>query len=237
MVDTKVLIGVLTGEYARRADFYDYFNQLTKPEGSIMMFCHDRSPAKGRNLIIEQALIHNCTHVLFIDDDMAFKSEVLNQLLAHDLPIVSGLYFSRAYPHQPLIFDEADETGACLYSYLTGKEPNLKPIVAAGFGFLLVNTNVFKAMKKPWVRLGELNNEEWCDDIGFFNRVRQELNSPIFCDMEVMCGHIGTMIVWPVKKDGVWMTGYDTSGRGMISTPQLTPELISESEAKTRGIS
>lgn len=232
MVDPKVLIGASTGEFARRADFYDYYNLLTKPPNSIAMFCHDRSPAKARNLIIEQALIHNCTHVLLIDDDMAFKENALTQLLSHDLPIVTGLYFSRAYPHQPLIFEYADEDGACLYAYLDGTESRLKKIVAAGLGFCLVNTEVFRKMEKPWVRLGELDPQEWCDDIGFFKRVR-EAGFEIYCDTECLIGHIGSVCTWPVKQGKDWLIGYDTGGAGMISTPVVNPTV----KAVLNGIS
>lgn len=225
MVDSKVLIGVVTGEYARRADFYDYYNLLEKPAGCVVLFCHDRSPAHGRNLIIEQALLNDCTHVLFIDDDMAFDADSLNKLIADDKDIVSGLYLGRAYPHQPLIFDYADEEGRCLYSYLEPDTPHLKKIVAAGFGFCLIKTSVFKRMEKPWVRLGELQSDEWCDDLGFFNRARLSGIDDIWCDTSVRCGHIGTVIVWPKFENGQWLTGYDTGGKGMLSTPQITSEM------------
>lgn len=229
MVEHKVLIGLLTQEYARRADFYDYFNLLEKPPGTFMIFCHDRSPAKGRNLIIEAALDNNCTHILFMDDDMACKPEALLQLLEHDKDIVSGLYLSRSYPHQPLIFDVADDSGSCLYAYLTGNESRLKEIVAAGLGFCLVKTDVFRRLEKPWIRLGELNNEEWCDDIGFFNRVRKE-GIKVYCDMECRIGHIGTMIIWPNYKDGKWSSGYDTNGKQTIDIPQFIPEVDFQEE-------
>lgn len=225
MVDYKVLIGIPTGEYARRADFFDYFNNLTKPNNTVIMFCHDRSPAHSRNLIIEQALIHECTHILFIDDDMAFKANALNMLLEHDANIISGLYLTRSYPHQPLIFDYADDDGKCLFSYLDGNESRLKEIVACGLGFCLIRTEVFRMIEKPWIRLGELDPEQWCDDIGFFKRVR-EAGFKIYCDMECQIGHIGTMIVWPNKVDGKWFTGYDTSGKGMINTPQINPDVV-----------
>jgi len=224
MVD-KVLIGLITGEYARRADFYDYYNLLEKPPGTIQLFCHDRSPAHGRNQIIEQGLEHKCTHILFMDDDMVCKPNALKQLLEHDTDIVSGLYLSRAYPHQPLIFDIADEDGSCLYSYLNGNESRLKEIVAAGFGFCLVKTDVFKKMENPWVRLGELDPQEWCDDIGFFNRARA-VGIKMYCDTECLLGHIGTVIVSPRKHEGKWYTDYDTSGKGAVSTPQVNPWLV-----------
>src|SRR5215831_3957474 len=223
MAYTKVLIGVTTGEYARRADFYDYFHMLQKPEGTMMIFCHDRSPAHGRNLIIEAAIENNCSHILFIDDDMAYKPDALMKLLEHDVDIVSGLYLSRAYPHAPLAFDLAAEDGSACPVYLMGGEKRLTPIVAAGFGFLLVNTRIFQFLEKPYVRLGELDSEQWCDDIGFFNRVRKA-GIQSFVDFECLIGHIGTMIIWPNQMpDGRWMTGYDTGGtQGMVNHPQIT---------------
>lgn len=223
MVGQKVLIGYVTGEYARRADFYDYINLLKKPENCIMMPCHDRSPAKGRNLIIEQALEHECTHVLFVDDDMTPRPDALERLLAHDVDIVSALYLRRAYPHQPLVFDVADEEGKCLYAFLDGDTPKLLPIVAAGFGFLLMKTRVFGQMEKPWVRLGEIDAEEWCDDIGFFKRIR-EAGFESFCDTECRVGHIGTQIIWPVFENNMWFAGCDTNGMGTVNIPLVAPK-------------
>ena len=224
MVDSKVLISIQTGEYARRADFYDYFFIMHKPENSLAMPNHDRSPAKGRNTIIRTAIEQGCTHVLFIDDDMAYSADALMKLLEHDKDIVSGLYLSRAYPHQPIVFDLADDDGSACPMYLIGHEPRLVPIVAAGFGFLLVKTSIFSKLEKPYVRLGELDPEQWCDDIGFFKRVR-EAGIQSYCDTTVRVGHIGTMIIWPEKENGKWLTKYDTGGTGAIKTPQITPEV------------
>lgn len=225
MAYDKVLISVTTGEYARRADFYDYFHSLEKPEGSLLLLCHDRSPASGRNRIIQTAIEQKCTHILFIDDDMAYKPNALNQLLEHDKDIVSGLYLSRAYPHRPNIFDLADDEGAAFPMYLfENNNDRLKPIVAAGFGFVLIKTTTFDKLEKPYVRLGELEKDQWCDDIGFFKRVR-EAGIQSYVDMECCVGHMGTMIIWPNKQNNVWFTGYDTGGTGVINTPQISSDL------------
>src|SRR5215471_230528 len=224
MVPNKTLISVTTGEYARRADFYDYFHLMMKPADSLVLFCHDRSPAHGRNLIIDTAIDQNCTHILFIDDDMAYKPDSLYKLLEHDVDVVSGLYLSRSYPHAPVIFDLANDEGAAFPMYLIGDEDErLKKIEAAGFGFLLVKTEIFKKLEKPYVRLGELNSEEWCDDIGFFNRVRKA-GIESFVDMECLIGHMGTFIVEPQLHNGKWHTVYNTGGTGAISTPQIIPK-------------
>ena len=158
MGNIKVLIAVITDEYARRADFYDYFNLMEKPEGSFVAFNHSRSPARGRNELINAAIEQGCTHILFIDDDMAYKPDALLKLLKHDKDIVSGLYLSRAYPHTPLAFDIAnEEDGSAFPMYLLPGKTGLHEIVAAGFGFLLVKTSIFEKLEKPYLRLGELN--------------------------------------------------------------------------------
>jgi hypothetical protein len=227
MVENKVLIGVITQNFVPRPDFYDYLSLMKRPENSLEVKCHDRSPAKGRNLVIQAAIENKCSHLLFVDDDMAMKEDALFQLLEHDKDIVSGLYLIGSYPHQPVIFDVADETtGACLYCYLDGNEPRLKPIVCAGFGFVLIKMDVFSRLEKPYVRLGELDPEHWCDDVGFFNRVRK-VGIQSYCDMECRVGHMKTMIIWPDKVDGKWFSSYDTNGIGMaINVPQAVPDEV-----------
>ncbi len=225
MESNKVLIGVTTGEYARRADFYDYYNMLLKPENTLHIISHDRSPAHGRNLIIQAAFDNNCTHVLIVDDDHQYEPDALLRLLAHDKDIVSGLYFSRAYPHIPMAFDIAHEDGSCFPIYLFDGLKGLVPVVATGFGFLLIKTSVFEKLEKPYVRLGELDPEQWCDDMGFFKRTR-EAGIQAYCDLDCWVGHMGSMIVKPERlPDGKWVTGYDTGGSGILKTPQIAPTI------------
>jgi hypothetical protein len=222
-METKVLIGIPTGEYGRRADFWDYMNQLDKRMGTMIMSVHGQSPARSRNLMIEQAIVNNCSHLLFIDDDMAFKANSLEQLLVHDKDIVSGLYLGRMYPHNPLIFDEMYESGSSRYYYLTPEVKGLVKVVAAGLGFCLVKTEVFHKMEKPWIRLGELDKDHWCDDIGFFKRAR-EAGIEVWCDTDCRCGHIGSLVIWPqVNDQGNWLSGYDTGGQTVIGVPAFNP--------------
>jgi hypothetical protein len=225
MVDTKILIGVPTAEYARRADFYDYFNMLEKPLGTIITFAHGQSPARNRNLIIQQALENNCTHILFIDDDTAFRPDLLSRLIAHNVDIVTGLYLMRNYPHKPIIFDSADAEGRCLHSWLFPHKTGLIKIVAAGLGCCLIKTDVFRKMQQPWIRLGELEKDHWCDDIGFFRRVRQEIpNIEVYCDTDTRVGHIASMVVWPDLREDKWYTVYSTNGEGEAAVAQIYPE-------------
>lgn len=225
----KILVGVPTAEFARQAIFYDYFNLLKKPVGTICTFAHGQSPARNRNLIIQQALANDCTHILFIDDDVAFKDDLLERLLAHGKDIVTGLYLMRSFPHQPIIFDKAEADGRCLHHYPEAGEKGLIEIVACGLGACLINTNVFRVMEQPWIRLGELEKDHWCDDIGFFRRVREH-GFKLHCDLDCLVGHMATTTIWPTFDKDMWHVSYDTKGTSAVAFPAITPMAVANAK-------
>lgn len=221
---SKVLIAVPTAEFARRADFYDYFNALQKPEGTIATFTHGQSPAKNRNLMIRTALEHDCTHIMFIDDDMTLPPDIIPRLLAHDKQIVGGLYLLRNYPHFPVMFDEWFPDGRCKYKFLTPDVKGLVPVVNMGLGCVLIKTEVFKIIPEPWITLGQLQPEDWSDDIHFFNRCR-EAGIEMFVDTDVQCGHIITAVIAPRFDEGLnmWHTLYNTNSVEGFQVAQVAP--------------
>ncbi len=214
----KVLIGVPTAEFARQAQFYDHFNLIDKPLGTMITFAHGQSPARNRNVIIDQALDNGATHILFLDDDTCPPPNILTRLLWHDKDMVTGLYVMRNFPHKPIIFGYADDNGRCAHTYPIDGETNLIPCVASGLGACLINTRVFRGMDKPWITLGELEKDHWCDDISFFNRARAAGFS-LYCDPTVRCSHMGSVTITPEYLDGKWMVSYDTLGTSKVTIP------------------
>lgn len=212
-------------EYIRRAEFVPYFLGLERPNNSLTITVHGQSPAAARNEIAQAALDNKCTHILFVDDDMCYHPSSLMRLMQHDVDIVTGLYLTRSFPHRPAIFDKWYPNGKCKYSVMDknfAKENSVIDCVNAGLGFVLISTEVFKVLEKPWVRLGELEKDGWCDDIGFFNRCR-EAKFKMICDTEVCIGHMTNVTIWPVKVDGVWKTEYRHT-TGSIQFEQHIPE-------------
>lgn len=222
----RVVIGVCTQEMARRADFYDCIDAIQNPP-NVEIFrskVHAQSPAKARNVLIEEAINKDCTHVLLIDDDVFPPPDVVSKLLSHNKDVVTGLYLSRAYPHRPYIFDSW-LNGGCTWYALKPEDDELIEIVACGLGCCLIKTDVFKAMEKPWIRLGELEADNWCDDIGFFKRVG-EAGFKMYCDTSVRAGHVSNMIVHPKKVNGQWFTSYWTAtAEGEPMVPQTPPKV------------
>lgn len=223
MVDTnpKILVGLATSEYIRRADFLPYFLALDKPAGTLISTVHGQSPARSRNLIIEQALANDVTHILFIDDDMAIPPDTLIRLFNHDKDVVSALYILRSYPHFPAAFDKFYEDGRCRFMFLDKNVKGLVPIVNCGLGCVLIKIDVFKKLKSPWVTLGSIIKDGWCDDIAFFNKVR-EAGFEMFCDTDARVGHMHSLVLWPSCHDEVWYTEYKNDN-GNILVPQTLP--------------
>ncbi len=218
----KVLVGLSTGDYIRKANFLPFYLALNKPEGTLSTSVHGQSPAQARNIIIKQGLNNNCTHILFVDDDMILPPDALIKLLSHKKDVVTALYLMRDYPHYPVIFDKVFENGYNKYVFMEGHVDGLLPITNCGLGCVLIKTEVFRKLEEPWVRLGEIEKDGWCDDVGFFNRVR-EAGFELFCDTEVRAGHITSLVVHPNKVNGKWFSEYRHQN-GNVMIPQVIPE-------------
>ena len=233
-MDKKILIGLSTGEHIRRAEFLPHFMGLERPDGTVAMSVHGQSPAKSRNMIVEQAFDSKCTHVFFLDDDMVPPRDTLMKLASHDKDIVSALYLLRSFPHYPALFDKAYTNGKCKFTFLNDQldSDGLVQAVNCGLGCILISIDVFRRLEKPWVRLGEISKDDWCDDIGFFNRAR-EAGFDIWCDLSATVGHMTNVVVWPEKHNKEWFTNYKHSN-GNILIPQNIPgaEEITKEESE-----
>lgn len=235
--EPKVLIGLSTMEYIRRADFLPYFLGLQKPVNTLLTTVHGQSPAQARNVIIEQALSADCTHVFFIDDDMALPPDTLMKLLKHRKDCIMGLYLMRSYPHFPCAFDEELAQGWNKFLYLTPDVKGVIEITNGGLGCSLIRTEVFRNMEKPWVTLGELIKDGWCDDVAFYNRLRRA-GYKMYLDTDSCVGHMMSVNIWPTRApDGNWYTAYRHSNGDVlfpqtIPTPEFTEEKLKEHEEK-----
>lgn len=227
-MEAKVLISVSTAEMARRAEFYDYFNLIERPPGSVCMNVHGSSIAANRNQHIYRALQYGCTHIFFLDDDVICKPNIVYKLLSHDKDIVTGLQLARNFPHLPYLFNERMPNGKYKYYELNNTDEGLIPIKAAGAGCLLVNTDVFKRMMSPWFRLGQIEADQLGEDLDFFTRAEKQ-GFEAFCDLDCAVGHAISAIIWPVKVKENWYISQDTNGTGVLNflhSEQKKAELV-----------
>lgn len=157
-----------------------------------------------RDHIVAKALHHRAgyTHVLFLDADMVWPTDVLHKMLRHhDKGIVAGLYHLKGGDYAPVAMGNGfkSETGPTHYYHdrdyrLTGNE--LRPQEVVGMGCTIVPMAVFEALPRPWFQY-ELDDQGWpavSEDVPLCRKAR-EAGFSIWLDPTVKCGHVTTNTV------------------------------------------
>lgn len=159
-----------------------------------MFFFVGRGHIQDRNKIIESFKKSDCTHLLFLDDDMIFTGEDLIKLLSHDVDICTGNAWQRGEPHAPCIFlaNEKLKTVSPFDNIGNG----LIEIDACGAYFLLIKRRVLENMSDEYFKYGDTT---WAptgvgEDVGFCIKAKLA-GTKIYCDTDVEIKHIGRNIV------------------------------------------
>lgn len=229
MIIGKGYVGISACEDARSSEFWANFLQLelpslvTKPEvarGSCI--------ADNRNRLAERAIELGADWIFYIDDDQLFHPLALKRLLAHNKDVVSGLYLMRGFPFEPVAFnkesDDPNNKQGCYRLFLNHMDKNhgLIPVVAVGAGALLIQTRVFERLEKPYWTLGQIEKQNWGDDLDFCYRVRNA-GFDIFLDLDERVGHKVQGALWPnydeAKKE--WSTNLVITDKSIINLPQI----------------
>ena len=129
--------------------------------------------AMQRQQLVDDILASNHTHILWLDSDMKFPSDTLEILLNHNKYIVAGNYSTRVKPHRPVAFKDPKNLDKRVFG---GK--GLEEVYAIGIGLMLVNTQVYKKMPRPFYSI------EWKED--YTNLVGEDI---YFCNKAQECGY------------------------------------------------
>lgn len=154
--------------------------RLSKCESTII-------PA-GRTDLVKDALGHDATHILFLDDDMRFPvASVLALLGRSELDIVACTYPKRRPPHVM--------TAQALDGSRIAPGHGLVEAAHVGFGLALIRAEVFTRLPKPWFLTpwSETDDDFMGEDVWFCARAREHgLKVWVDRDASRRIAHIGT---------------------------------------------
>ena len=147
----------------------------------------------GRDKLAREAITGGYTHVLWLDSDMIFTEDILDDLMFSGKSFVSGIYHGRRAPHISCIFREISPEIIrwewCSYP------KNTFQIKGCGFGCVLIETQIIKDVFNkhntaffPMMEMGE--------DLAFCQRVN-DLGYEIWAEPCIHLGHIGHIDVYP----------------------------------------
>lgn len=141
--------------------------------------------ASSRTWLVKQAIEKGATHLLFVDSDMLFPSDALDQLLARDKDIIGVNYNKRQFPLQKVTayFSDTEESET---------EPFMVGI--AGTGLMLINLDVFKnpLLDRNWFSFGRnANGENVIGEDGWFCNTARAAGYDVWVDPVVKVLHLG----------------------------------------------
>jgi GT2 family glycosyltransferase len=140
----------------------------------------------AREEAVKYLLTTDADYILFLDSDMMPPADMLVKLIEHDKPIVSALAFRRVPEYEPCIYKAINDTEATVY---TDYPKGLIEVAGVGMACCLIKREVFEQVPGPWYMPGKLG-----EDLSFCKRVR-DAGIPIHVDTNLVCGHVGTVVV------------------------------------------
>ena len=146
----------------------------------------------ARNRLAHRAIEGGYTHVLWLDSDMTFKPDIVDDLLWCGKDMVCGAFVSRKRPYGPCVYTSIEDPADMKKVENFGTEP----FMVDGCGFACVMTSV-ELLKAVWDQFDTCfrPTEDYGEDIAFCDRVKR-IGGEIWCEPTVRPGHIAHVPVY-----------------------------------------
>lgn len=203
----RVLVVTYHAEEWTRVDFMGDFIQAKGGGKYAFSFHHmTRSPIHfARQVACDYALDNGFDILVQLDDDAKFPPDFISRLLAHNKPVVTALAYQRKPPHAACVFEVGDD--GILGRPMEGIErTGLRKVDISGYHCSALKTSVIQKMRDgikdaegkvivPGTRqyFGGFDGkvgEDFC-----FSLLLKKYGIPLYCDTDLISGHIGSAIV------------------------------------------
>lgn len=154
----------------------------------------------ARNSLTKQAIDGGFDRILWLDSDIVFGPDLMVRLARHlddGYEYMSGLYFKRQYPTEPVCYktitqvQEGKELVTKALVYKDYPKDQLFEVDATGFGAVMMTVDLIKRVQdkyglpfSPQLGLGE--------DMSFCWRAKQ-VGAKLYCDSSIRLKHIGSI--------------------------------------------
>jgi hypothetical protein len=179
--------------------------------GVYEYFAHTFPIDANRNECAYKFLESECDVSIWLDTDQSFPDDTLFKLLAHDRPIVAGMYHAKSAPFHPIVFKESKGSNFRLFSpIIEHPEQALFQADMIGMGCVAIKREVFQKLPRPMFKYQEHpqgsngGDSDWrvenniadvSEDVWFWKLVKEHTDYPVIIDPTIQCGHIARVTV------------------------------------------
>ena len=191
----KLLIAIPSNDYIH----YEFADRLTKLVKNLdidydVCFQGNTLVYVGRDKLAFKAIDEGYTHVLWLDADMIFTENILDDLLFAGKSFVSAIYHGRREPHLSCLFKQIYPEIERFAEY----PDDTFEIAGCGFGCVLVATDILKAVRLKYGTCF-FPTRELGEDLAFCQRVA-ECGYKMYAE-PIKLGHIGHIKIYPEYRD------------------------------------
>lgn len=104
-----------------------------------------------RERLATMALDVDAEYILWLDSDMTFPATTAVRLLSHQEPIVAANYIRRQPPYKGVAYEIIGDWQNPLSFDI---QDTLVPVEGIGMGCVLMKTEIFNSISKPWFEFG-----------------------------------------------------------------------------------
>lgn len=190
----KLCVGLITKGDVKTETCFCFVSSMFRTTGETGCGLHFFMPSGGmidqaRNMAAKEALDVGASHLLFIDSDMVFPDEGILTLASRDKLIIGANYNLRRLPLMSTV-KMLDEKGNLVS--VPGDQIPKYPFkcYAVATGFMLIRTEIFLNLPKPWFFYESREDDTVGEDINFCKKAR-EAGIDIWCDPTLEVKHIG----------------------------------------------
>ena len=199
----KVLIGIPSNGYIRAETITSLIEIIsyTKNASFIVSAPTGIYIHQLREHLANQALGLEADYLMFIDSDMIFPPNRIEKLLAAKKPIIGADYNYKITPKMSVTKIDPEkidkkyiEKDPNYPQYIRLKEnprPNFPfEVKALATGFMLIETEVFKKLKKPWFWF-DIEKENLVGEDLYFCQKAKKAGISVWCEPTIKIEHIG----------------------------------------------
>ena len=123
-----------------------------------------------RERLASMALDLGAEHILWLDSDVVFPATTAVRLLAHNESVVAANYVRRQKPYKGVAYKKI---GDWEHPVPFEVQDDLVDIAGVGMGCVLMKTEIFKELSKPWFEFGwnAEHNDFLGEDMILFRKV------------------------------------------------------------------
>lgn len=152
---------------------------------------------RSRQECLEDALMQDCTHALFIDTDQIFPMDTAHRLLRWGKPVVAcniPLKTVPSYPTARARGGDRNPFGTPIYSNSSANPMGLEKVWRVGSGIMLIDLSIMEKIDKPWfeIRWSDKHSQFVGEDWFFVKRV-EDAGFDVYIDHDLSrhIGHVG----------------------------------------------